>query len=73
MPKKGQKFQRYDRALVISIVQEKLEGGSSYAQLSRKYNIPEGTISVWVHKYTVQAWDCSDRRGKKMIRMLTIK
>lgn len=38
---------------------------SSYTQLSKKYNIPEGTISVWVHKYTTKAWDCSDRRGKK--------
>ncbi|MBS5800691.1 MAG: transposase, partial [Clostridiales bacterium] len=65
MPKKGQKFQRYDRDLVLSIVQEKLQGDSSYTQLSKKYNIPEGTISVWVHKYTTKAWDCSDRRGKK--------
>ena len=41
MPKKGQKFQRYDRDLVLSIVQEKLQGDSSYTQLSKKYNIPE--------------------------------
>lgn len=61
MPKKGQKSQKYNRDLVLSIVQEKLQWDSSYTQLNQKYNIPEGTISVWGHKYTKKAWDCSKR------------
>lgn len=65
MPKKGQKFKQYDRTFVMTIIEEKLQTGLSYTQLSKKYDIPEGTISGWVHKYNTQAWDCSDRRGKK--------
>ena len=65
MPKKGQKFKQYDRDFVMMIIQEKLQKGLSYTQLSHKYDIPAGTISGWVYKYSSKAWDCSDRRGKK--------
>lgn len=64
MPLKGQKFKHYDRDFVLKIIKEKLTTDISYTQLSKKYDIPAGTISVWVHKHTTQAWDCSDRRGK---------
>lgn len=65
MPRKGQKFKHYDRDFVMSIIQEKLHGDLSYAQLGKKYDIPADTISGWVYKYTKKAWDGSDRRGKK--------
>lgn len=45
MPKKGQKFKQYNRNFVIIVIQEKLQGGFSYTQLSRKYDIPEETIN----------------------------
>lgn len=65
MPKKGQKFNNYDRDFVMQIVEEKLSTDLSYTYLSIKYGIPSGTISGWVYKYTTKAWDFSDRRGKK--------
>jgi len=73
MPKKGQKFKQYDREFVMTVIQEKLQEGLSYTQLSRKYGIPEGTISGWVYKYNSKAWDCTIEEAKRMKKISIIK
>lgn len=46
MAKKGQIFRRYELAFKQQVLQEYRQG-SSYRSLSRKYDIPEGTIITW--------------------------
>lgn len=51
MAKKGQTFNKYTNEFRQKIVYEKIHEGKSYTYLSRKYDIPEGTINTWVYKY----------------------
>ena len=48
MAKKGQTFKRYDLDFKLKVVKEKKQG-ASYEALSRKYNIPVGTIVTWMY------------------------
>ena len=47
MANKGQKFKKYDIDLKLMILREKQQG-SSYKELSEKYNLPIGTIITWM-------------------------
>ena len=49
MAKKGQKFNKCSKELKKIIIEE-LKEGHPYRELSRKYNIPKGTISTWQQK-----------------------
>ena len=49
MALKGQKFNKYS-AEIKNIILEELKNGYSCRFLSRKYNIPEKTISTWQQK-----------------------
>ena len=49
MAKKGQKFQKYTQEEKKKILSEYLNGVSS-TYLSKKYNIPKGTIKTWSMK-----------------------
>ena len=51
MAKKGQKFNNYTKEFKEKVIKEKLIKGGSYRYLSKKYNIPEGTIITWVDRY----------------------
>lgn len=44
------KRQRYDVALKISVVNEYIAGGITYASLTAKYGIPRATIAKWIQK-----------------------
>lgn len=48
MAKKGQTFKKYDLDFKLKVVKEKKQG-ASYEALSRKYNIPAGTIVTWMY------------------------
>lgn len=48
MAKKGQTFKHYDLDFKLKVIKEK-QAGATYGYLSRKYNIPEGTITSWVY------------------------
>lgn len=64
MAKKGQKFIKYEQEFIDKIVKEKLEG-KSYRYLSKEYNIPEGTIATWVHKYNKRGHSQRLKQGLK--------
>ena len=49
MARKNQKFNKYSLDFKYQIVEEKITSKASYKDLSKKYNIPEGTIMTWVH------------------------
>ena len=49
MKTEKKKWQRYDNDFKYKVLKEKLDG-KSYSYLSKKYDIPEGTISTWVHR-----------------------
>lgn len=51
MAKKGQKLEKYNKEFKEEIIKLKLEQGKGYEYLSKKYNIPEGTINTWVYQY----------------------
>lgn len=51
MASKGQKFNKYTKELKEKVILEKITKEMSYSYLSRKYNIPEGTIITWVYQY----------------------
>ncbi len=49
MASKGQKFNKYNQNLKDEVLRQYLEGVSS-TYLSKKYNIPKGTIKTWSMK-----------------------
>ena len=51
MAKKGQKFKQIEEDLILKIVKEKINKGTSYSQLSKKYKISQGTLMTWVKRY----------------------
>ena len=59
MATKGQKQNQYPKSIQERIIKEKIEGGRSYKYLSKRYEIPIGTINTWVHKYR--------KNGSKMV------
>ncbi len=50
MASKGQKFNKYSKAEIITILKEYFDGASS-GYLARKYNYPIKTIKNWIYKY----------------------
>jgi transposase-like protein len=64
MAKKGQKFNKYSAEFRHKVVMEKINKGTSYSTLGRKYNMSWQTIDGWVRKYKKQG-DLNERkRGK---------
>jgi len=51
MASKGQKFVKYDLEFKLQVLKEKIEDKKSYSELSKKYNIPVGTLLSWVRIY----------------------
>ena len=47
--RKNKKYDDYE--LKEKIIKEKILEGKSYPHLSKKYDIPEGTITTWVYQY----------------------
>ena len=72
MASKGQKFNRYSKDIKEAILLE-IQNGVSLGFLSRKYNVPSGTIMTWSHKlrrpelYPGQG----QKRGRKKEKDLT--
>ena len=66
MATKGQKFKQYnDEKLKMKVLNEYISGVSS-VYLSKKYNIPNGTIKTWGRKYRKQGNlknDINHKRG----------
>lgn len=49
MASKNQKFNSYTLEFKYKIIEEKIKTGASYKELSKKYNVPEGSIITWIH------------------------
>ena len=49
MAQKGQKFNKYTPEFKLKVVSD-FKKGFSYSWLSKKYNVPEGTIATWIHQ-----------------------
>ena len=65
MAKKGQKFKQFDEDLILKIVNEKINKGTSYSQLSKKYIISQGTLMTWVKRYNDKGYITRDKKGKR--------
>ena len=73
MARKGQKQNRIDEELILKIVKEKKKG-KSYGYLSKKYNVPYGSVGTWVRKYTYKGYVTRDKQGvKKNTKNMTIE
>ena len=73
MAKKGQKYNKVDEKLIEKIVKEKLSG-KSYGYLSKKYNIPYGTVGTWVRRHNYTGSSKRRKQGiKKQPKNLTIE
>ena len=73
MARKGQKQNRIDEELILKIVKEKKKG-KSYGYLSKKYNVPYGSVGTWVRKYTYKGYVTRDKVGvKKASSNMTIE
>ena len=74
MAKKGQKFKIRNEELILKIVKEKTIKGTSYSQLSKKYNVPQGTLMTWVKKFNDKGYVTRDKKGiKKNPENMTIE
>lgn len=51
MAKKGQTFNKYTNKFKQKVVYEKIHEGKSYGYLSKKYDVPTGTIYTWIYQY----------------------
>lgn len=57
---------RYDPSFKIKVVKEYLNTEKSQEELSKKYDVPEGTISEWKIKYEKEGEKgIQKKRGKK--------
>lgn len=54
MANKGQKQKKYTEDFISKVVNDKIERGMSHSTLSRKYDVPEGTIMTWVSRFKRQ-------------------
>ena len=50
MASKGQKFIKYDSEIKSIVAKERYELGLSANAISRKHNIPVGTVKTWFNK-----------------------
>ena len=74
MAKKGQKFKQIDEDLIFKIVKEKIDKGTSYSQLSKKYNIAKGSLMTWVKRFNDKGYVTREKKGiKKDPKNMTIE
>lgn len=74
MAKKGQKFEIRNEELILKIEKEKIEKGMSYSQLSKKYNIPRGTLMTWIKRFNDKGFVNRSKKGiKKRSSNMTIE
>lgn len=74
MAKKGQKFKQIEETLILKIVKEKIDKGTAYSQLAKKYKVSKGSIMTWVKKYNDKGFVTREKRGvKKDPKNMTIK
>lgn len=74
MAKKGQKFKQIEEDLILKIVKEKINKGTSYSQLSKKYKISQGTLMTWVKRYNDKGYVNRSKKGvKKAPKNMTIE
>ncbi len=64
MAKKGQKFNKYTKEFRHKVVMEKINQGTSYSTLGRKYNMSWQTIDGWVRKYKKHGNLDEQKRGR---------
>ena len=72
MAKKGQKFKKYSDEIKQQIILD-LHKGISHKYISKKYNIPLGTIDTWASKlyYPVNYPGYGQKRGRPKATNLT--
>lgn len=63
MASKGQKFKKYNEEL-IEIVKLDIKSGKSINYISKKYNIPHGTVSNW-HQQIIHPELLSKKTNKR--------
>jgi transposase len=68
MAKKGQKQRKYSEKFIEKVVKERLEEGTTAPNLSKKYNIPEGTIVTWMYKYRKTGQISRLTRGRPKVK-----
>lgn len=74
MAKKGQKFITIDENIILKIVKEKINKGTSYSQLSKKHGIAQGTLMTWVKRYKDKGYVNREKKGiKKDSKNMTIE
>ncbi|MBU0976754.1 transposase [Patescibacteria group bacterium] len=64
MAKKGQKFEKYTPEFRHKVVMEKINKGTSYSTLGKKYKMSWKTIDSWVRKYKRQGHLEEQKRGR---------
>ncbi len=64
MASKGQKLQKFDQSMKIVIVQSHIQDKVSYEVLAKRYGIPRGTITTWVHHYRKHGEVTADKKGR---------
>jgi len=50
MAKKGQEFKTYTEEFRTKVIEENSKEGKSSYFLSRKYEIPKGTVDTWIYQ-----------------------
>ena len=70
MAKKGQKFQKYTQEEKEKVLKEYLNGISSTC-LSKKHNIPKGTIKTWSMKVYHPELNTGNKKGRPKESNLT--
>ena len=70
MALKGQKFQKYTQEQKDIVLNDYLNG-VSFAYLSKKYNIPKGTIKTWSMKIHHPELITGNKKGRPKEKELT--
>ena len=66
MVSKGQKFNNYTKEFKEKVILEKTIKEDSYTSLSRKYNIPDGTIRTWIRQFNTNGGEIIEKpRGRQ--------
>ncbi len=64
MASEGKKQRRYDQAMKMIVVQSHIIDRVSYGELAKRYGVPYGTVSTWVHQFHEHGAVPSDQHGR---------
>ena len=64
MAKKNQKFNKYTEGERLKFTELILKGKKSYKAVSEEYDVPIGTLAVWVKKYREKGNLKTEKQGR---------